>query len=99
MAKTSYVVSFILSVAAAVPMLTHTTRAKTWVTISFATSLIFIVSAIVFGYELWLVNTKDHTSHYGFLLPENKQSLVTNKIYLPFKHLRFKELLWLEFYL
>ncbi|MCW3106465.1 MAG: dehydrogenase, partial [Segetibacter sp.] len=33
-------------------------------------------AAIVFGYEPWLVNTKDGASVYGFLLSENKQSIV-----------------------
>ncbi len=33
-------------------------------------------AAIVFGYESWLVNTKDGTSVYGFLLSENKQAIV-----------------------
>jgi putative heme-binding domain-containing protein len=33
-------------------------------------------AAIVFGYESWLVNTKDGTSVYGFLLSQNKQAIV-----------------------
>jgi hypothetical protein len=32
-------------------------------------------AAIVFGYEPWLVNTKDGQSIYGFLLSENKKPL------------------------
>lgn len=37
-------------------------------------------AAIVFGYEAWLVNTKDGQSIYGFLLSENKQSIVLKDI-------------------
>lgn len=33
-------------------------------------------AAIVFGYEPWLVNTKDGASHYGFLISDNDQTLV-----------------------
>ncbi len=33
-------------------------------------------AAIVFGYEAWLVNTKDGESLYGFLLSENKEAMV-----------------------
>ena len=37
-------------------------------------------AAIVFGYEPWLVNTKDGQSIYGFLLSENKQAIVIKDI-------------------
>jgi putative heme-binding domain-containing protein len=37
-------------------------------------------AAIVFGYEPWLVNTKDGESLYGFLLSENKQTVVLKDI-------------------
>jgi putative heme-binding domain-containing protein len=37
-------------------------------------------AAIVFGYEPWLVNTKDGQSIYGFLLSENKKSIVVKDI-------------------
>jgi putative membrane-bound dehydrogenase-like protein len=37
-------------------------------------------AAIVFGYEPWLVNTKDGESMYGFLIAENKQTLVIKDI-------------------
>jgi len=37
-------------------------------------------AAIVFGYEPWLVNTKDGASVYGFLLSQNKQSIVIKDI-------------------
>jgi putative heme-binding domain-containing protein len=37
-------------------------------------------SAIVFGYEAWLVSTSDGTTIYGFLLSENKQSIVIKDI-------------------
>ncbi|HSU50985.1 MAG TPA: PVC-type heme-binding CxxCH protein [Segetibacter sp.] len=37
-------------------------------------------AAIVFGYEPWLVNTKDGESLYGFLVSENKQTLVLKDI-------------------
>jgi putative heme-binding domain-containing protein len=37
-------------------------------------------AAIVFGYEPWLVNTKDGESVYGFLISENKQSVVIKDI-------------------
>lgn len=33
-------------------------------------------AAIVFGYEPWLVNTSDGNTFFGFLLSENKQSIV-----------------------
>lgn len=33
-------------------------------------------AAIVFGYEGWLVNTKDGASLFGFLVSENKQAMV-----------------------
>ncbi|HZH96828.1 MAG TPA: PVC-type heme-binding CxxCH protein, partial [Flavisolibacter sp.] len=33
-------------------------------------------AAIVFGYEPWMVNTKDGQSLYGFLLSENKEAMV-----------------------
>lgn len=37
-------------------------------------------AAIVFGYEPWLVNTKDGASYYGFLLSQNKQAVVIKDI-------------------
>ncbi len=37
-------------------------------------------AAIVFGYEPWLVNTKDGASVYGFLLSQNKQAMVIKDI-------------------
>lgn len=37
-------------------------------------------AAIVFGYEPWLVNTKDGQSIYGFLTSENKQAIVIRDI-------------------
>jgi putative heme-binding domain-containing protein len=37
-------------------------------------------AAIVFGYEPWLVNTKDGASIYGFLISENKQNVVLRDI-------------------
>ncbi len=37
-------------------------------------------AAIVFGYEPWLINTKDGESVYGFLLSENKQTIVVKDI-------------------
>jgi len=37
-------------------------------------------AAIVFGYEPWLVNTKDGQSIYGFLLSENKKTIVVKDI-------------------
>jgi putative membrane-bound dehydrogenase-like protein len=37
-------------------------------------------AAIVFGYESWMVNTKDGESLYGFLISENKHSLVIKDI-------------------
>ena len=33
-------------------------------------------AAIVFGYEPWLINTKDGTSVYGFIVSENPESIV-----------------------
>jgi putative membrane-bound dehydrogenase-like protein len=37
-------------------------------------------AAIVFGYEAWLINTKDGESLYGFLLSENKKAVVIKDI-------------------
>ena len=37
-------------------------------------------AAIVFGYEQWLVNTKDGASIYGFLISENKHTIVIRDI-------------------
>ncbi len=37
-------------------------------------------AAIVFGYEPWLVNTKDGESAYGFLISENKNNVVVKDI-------------------
>lgn len=37
-------------------------------------------AAIVFGYEPWLVNTTDGESVYGFLLSQNKQTIVVKDI-------------------
>jgi hypothetical protein len=37
-------------------------------------------ASIVFGYESWLVNTKDGESVFGFLISENKQSIVIKDI-------------------
>ena len=37
-------------------------------------------ASIVFGYEPWLVNTKDGESVFGFLISENKQSVVVKDI-------------------
>jgi putative heme-binding domain-containing protein len=37
-------------------------------------------AAIVFGYEPWLVNTKDGESVYGFLVSENKQTVVIKDV-------------------
>jgi putative membrane-bound dehydrogenase-like protein len=37
-------------------------------------------AAIVFGYEPWLVNTKDGESIFGFLLSDNKETIVLKDI-------------------
>jgi len=37
-------------------------------------------AAIVFGYEPWLINTKDGESVFGFLVSDNKQSVVINDV-------------------
>ena len=37
-------------------------------------------ASIVFGYEPWLVNTKEGESLFGFLISENKQSIVIKDI-------------------
>ena len=37
-------------------------------------------AAIVFGYEAWLINTKDGKSFYGFLIAENTESIVIKDI-------------------
>ena len=38
-------------------------------------------AAIVFGYEPWIVNTKDGQSVYGFLISDNKQTMVIRDIH------------------
>ena len=47
-------------------------------------------AAIVFGYEAWLVNTKDGESIYGFLISDNQKSVVIKDI-LGQKHVIPKE--------
>ncbi len=37
-------------------------------------------AAIVFGYEPWLINTSDGATVYGFVISENKQSIVVKDI-------------------
>jgi putative heme-binding domain-containing protein len=37
-------------------------------------------AAIVFGYEAWLINTKDGESLFGFLVSENKQTLTLKDV-------------------
>ena len=37
-------------------------------------------AAIVFGYEPWMVNTKDGQSIYGFLVSDNKQAIIIKDI-------------------
>lgn len=37
-------------------------------------------AAIVFGYEPWIVNTKDGQSIYGFLISDNKQTIIIKDI-------------------
>lgn len=37
-------------------------------------------ASIVFGYEPWLINTKDGQSVFGFLLSENKQNIVVKDV-------------------
>ncbi|MFM9908282.1 MAG: PVC-type heme-binding CxxCH protein [Chitinophagaceae bacterium] len=37
-------------------------------------------AAIVFGYEAWLINTKEGESLYGFIMSENKKNLVLRDI-------------------
>ncbi|MCO5236597.1 MAG: c-type cytochrome [Chitinophagaceae bacterium] len=37
-------------------------------------------AAILLGYEPWLINTKDGGSYYGFLVSENKQTIVIRDV-------------------
>ena len=48
--------------------------------ISLLDAIINPSASIVFGYEPWLVNTKDGESIFGFLISENKQTLVLKDI-------------------
>jgi putative heme-binding domain-containing protein len=57
-----------------------TSIAKKFDKISLLDAIVNPGGAIVFGYEPWLVNTKDGGSVYGFLLSENKNTLVIKDI-------------------
>lgn len=48
--------------------------------ISLLDAIINPSASIVFGYEPWLVNTKDGESIFGFLISENKQTLVLKDV-------------------
>ncbi len=57
-----------------------TTIGKKFDKIALIDAIINPNAAIVFGYEPWLVNTKDGESVFGFLVSENKQSVVIKDI-------------------
>jgi putative membrane-bound dehydrogenase-like protein len=48
--------------------------------VSLLDAIVYPNASIVFGYEPWLVNTKDGESIFGFLLAENRQSLVIRDV-------------------
>lgn len=53
-----------------------TTIGKKFDKVSMLDAIINPSAAIVFGYEPWLVNTKDGESVFGFLVSDNKKSVV-----------------------
>lgn len=57
-----------------------TTIGKKFDKISLLDAIINPSAAIVFGYEPWLINTKDGESVFGFLISENKQSIVIKDV-------------------
>jgi len=57
-----------------------TTIGKKFDKVALLDAIINPSAAIVFGYEPWLVNTKDGESVFGFLISDNKQSLVIKDI-------------------
>jgi putative membrane-bound dehydrogenase-like protein len=57
-----------------------TTIGKKFDKIALLDAIINPSAAIVFGYEPWMVNTKDGESVFGFLISENKHSLVIKDI-------------------
>ena len=57
-----------------------TTIGKKFDKVALLDAIINPSAAIVFGYEPWLVNTKDGQSVFGFLVSENKQSVVIKDI-------------------
>jgi putative membrane-bound dehydrogenase-like protein len=57
-----------------------TTIGKKFDKVALLDAIINPSAGIVFGYEAWLVNTKDGQSVFGFLVSENKQSIVIKDI-------------------
>jgi len=57
-----------------------TTIGKKFDKVALLDAIINPSAAIVFGYEPWLVNSKDGQSVFGFLVSDNKQSLVIKDI-------------------
>ena len=57
-----------------------TTIGKKFDKIALLDAIINPNASIVFGYEPWLVNTKDGESVFGFLVADNKQSVVIKDI-------------------
>jgi putative membrane-bound dehydrogenase-like protein len=57
-----------------------TTISKKFDKVGLADAIVNPSAAIVFGYEPWLVNTKDGESVFGFLISDNKQSVVIKDI-------------------
>jgi putative membrane-bound dehydrogenase-like protein len=57
-----------------------TTIGKKFDRVSLLDAIVNPSAAIVFGYEPWLINTKDGESVYGFLVSENKHFLVIKDI-------------------
>jgi putative heme-binding domain-containing protein len=57
-----------------------TTIGKKFDKVALLDAIINPSAGIVFGYEAWLVNTRDGESVFGFLVSENKQSVVIKDI-------------------
>ncbi len=43
-------------------------------------AIIYPSAAILLGYEAWLINTKDETAYFGFLVSENKQTITIKDV-------------------
>lgn len=43
-------------------------------------AIVYPSAAILLGYEAWLINTKDGTAYFGFLVSENKQTIAIKDV-------------------